>query len=54
VVVNFFLTSTTVILDRFAEGSQIQTYEFLERFATRQLTRFVLLQRSLLHKILEV
>ena len=30
VVVNVFLTSTTVVLNHFAEGSQIQTYEFLE------------------------
>jgi len=30
VVVNAFLTSTTVVLNHFAEGSQIQTYEFLE------------------------
>jgi len=30
VVFNVFRTSTTVVLNRFAEGSQIQTYEFLE------------------------
>jgi len=46
VVVIVFLTSTTVVLNHFAEGSQIQTYEFLERrtknFTTRQLTHFVL------------
>jgi len=30
VVVNVFLTSTTVVLNHFVEGSQIQTYEFLE------------------------
>jgi len=30
VVINVFLTSTTVVLNHFAEGSQIQTYEFLE------------------------
>ena len=27
VVVNFFVTSTTVILNHFAEGNQIQTYD---------------------------
>jgi len=59
VVVHIFLTFTTVILNHFAEGSQIQTYEFLEsrtkKFTTRQLTRLVLLhKRSLLHKISEV
>jgi len=47
VVVNVFLTSTTAVLNHFAEGSQIQTYRFLEsrtkKFTTRQLTRFVLL-----------
>jgi len=30
VAVNVFLTSTTVVLKHFAEGSQVQTYEFLE------------------------
>jgi len=30
VVVNVFLTSTTVVLNQFAEGSQIQTCKFLE------------------------
>jgi len=48
VVVNVLLTSTTAVLNHFAEGSQIQTYEFVEsrtkNFTTRQLTRFVLLQ----------
>jgi len=43
--VNVFLTSTTVVLNRFIEGSQIQTYEFVEshakNYTTRQLTRFV-------------
>jgi len=29
VAVNFFLTSTTVFLDHFAEASQIQTYDFV-------------------------
>ena len=29
-VVNVFLPSTTVVPNHFAEGSQIQTYEFLE------------------------
>jgi len=29
VVVNFFLTSTTVVLNQFAQGSQIQTYDFV-------------------------
>jgi len=47
VVVNVFLTSTTVVLNQFAEGSQIQSYKFLEsrtkNFTTRQLIRFVLL-----------
>jgi len=47
VVVNIFLTSTTVFLNHFAEGSQIQTYEFLEsrtkNVTARQFTRFVLL-----------
>jgi len=28
-VVNVFLTSTTVVLNHFAEGSQIQTYNFV-------------------------
>jgi len=28
VPVNFFFTSTTVVLNHFAEGSQIQTYNF--------------------------
>jgi len=47
VVVNVFITSTTVDPNHFAEGSQIQTYEFLEnrtkKFNKSQLTRFVLL-----------
>jgi len=30
VVVNVFLTSTTVVLNHVIEGSQIHTYEFLE------------------------
>jgi len=30
VVVDVFITSTTVVLNHFAEGSQIQTYEFLK------------------------
>jgi len=29
VVVNIFLTSTTVVFNHFAEGSQIQTYNFV-------------------------
>jgi len=29
VVVNVFRTSTTVVLNHFAEGSQIQTYDFV-------------------------
>jgi len=29
VVVNVFLTSTTVVLNHFAEGRQIQTYDFV-------------------------
>jgi len=29
VVFDFFLTSTTVVLKHFAEGSQIQTYDFV-------------------------
>jgi len=41
VVVNVFLTSTTVVPNHFAERSQIQTYE--KTFTTRQLIRFVLL-----------
>jgi len=28
VVVNAFLTSTTVVLNHFAEESQVQTYDF--------------------------
>jgi len=47
VAVNVFLTSATVVLNHFAEGGQIQTYEFLESrtkiITTRQLTHFVLL-----------
>jgi len=31
VVVNDFLTSTTVVLNYFAEGSQIQTYVFVRK-----------------------
>jgi len=59
VAVNVFLTSATVVLNHFAEGGQIQTYEFLESrtkiITTRQLTHFVLLYyRCLLHQILEV
>jgi len=29
VAVNVFLTSTTVVLNHFAEGNQIQTYDFV-------------------------
>jgi len=48
-----------VVLNHFAEESQIQTYDLVrgshKNFATSQLTCFVLLhKRSLLHKILEV
>jgi len=43
-----FLTSATVVLNHFAEGSHIQTYNFVKRatqkkYTTSQLTRFVLL-----------
>jgi len=31
VVVNVFLTFTTVVLNHFAEGSQIQTHDFVRR-----------------------
>jgi len=41
------ISSTTMILNQFPEGSQIQTYNFVrephENFTTSQLTRFVLL-----------
>jgi len=30
VIVNLFLTSTTVVLNHFAEGSQIQTNDFIK------------------------
>jgi len=49
VVVNIFLTFTTVVLNNFAEGSQMQTYDWFcwkaaqTNFTTIQLTRFVLL-----------
>jgi len=47
VVVNIFRISTTVVLNHFAEGSQIQICECLKsrtkNFITSQLTRFVLL-----------
>jgi len=45
VVVKVFLTSTTVTLNHFAEGSQIYDLvsESHKKFATSQLTRFVLL-----------
>jgi len=47
VVVNVFLTSTTVVLNHFAEGSHIQTYDFVrephKKITTSLLTRFVLL-----------
>jgi len=39
VIVNAFLTSTTVVLNHFAEGSQIQTYEFLESRTKNFTTR---------------
>ena len=63
-VVSVFLTSTTVVFNHFAEGSQIQTYDFV-----RKPHKQILLQAnwhvlfyctidmfcfSLLHKILEV
>jgi len=47
VVVNVFLTSTTVVLNHFAEGSRIQTYDFVgephKKITTSQSTCFVLL-----------
>jgi len=50
VAVNVFFTSTTVVLHHFAEGSQIQTYEFLKsrtkNFTTKELTRFIALTKS--------
>ena len=42
-VVNVFLTSTTVVLNHFSEGSQIQTYKFLEphkKFCHRTIDTF--------------
>jgi len=45
VIVNVFLTSTTAVLNHFAECSQIQTYDIVrephKKFTTSQLTRFV-------------
>jgi len=45
VVVKVFLIATTVVLNHFAEGSQIQTYHFIKEpqknCTTSQLTRFV-------------
>jgi len=47
VVVKVFLTSTTVVLNHFAEGRKIQMYGFVrephKKFTTSQWTRFVLL-----------
>jgi len=47
VVVNVFLTFTTVVLNDFVEESQIQTYGFFrephKKITTSKLTRFVLL-----------
>jgi len=59
VVVNVFLISTSVVLNHFAEGSQIQTYNFFrephKKFHHKSIDTFVLLHwRSWLHKILEV
>jgi len=48
VVVNVFLACTTVVLNHFAEWTQILTYDFvrepLKHFTTSQFTRFVSLQ----------
>ena len=49
---------TPVVLNLFAEGSHVQTYIFVrgphwKNFHTSQLTRFVLLQTKVLHKVLE-
>jgi len=41
VVVNVFLTSTTVILDQFAEVNQIHKHDFVREW--HYLARFVLL-----------
>jgi len=52
----FYFTSTTVVLNHFVEGSQIQTYNLVRephsKFNTSQLRRFFI-ALSLLHKILE-
>jgi len=40
VVVNIFLTSTTVVLNHFAEGSQIQTYDFVRNPHKQTLPQF--------------
>jgi len=55
------LLAKSVVLNRFTEGRQIQTYIFVKgahwkMFNTSQLKRFVLglLQKEFLHKILEV
>ena len=47
--VNVFLTSTTAVINHFAEGSQIQTYTILLEKRKENLPHV-----NLLHKILEV
>jgi len=60
VVVNVFITSTTVVLNHFAEGSQIQTYNFVSEPHKKNYHKsvdtfcFIALTKSLLHKLLEV
>jgi len=60
VVVNVFLTSTTVVLNHFAEGSRIQTYDFVGEPHKKNYLKsidmfcFVALTKILLHKLLEV
>jgi len=60
VVVNIFLTSTTVVLNHFVEGSQMQTYDFVrephKKFCHKSIDTFcfIALTRSATQNIRDV
>jgi len=59
VVVNVFLTSATVVLNHFTEGSQIQTYDFVREPHTIFTTSidkfsFIALSKSITQNIRDV